>query len=104
MVVYSGHWDHFGKRADGIYHGARDNALSVAALLELAKAFASIPQVCVVCGACGGVCVSVSLFSLLTDWNAWSHRSSEGAQFCSWHPQPRSKAFWYVHTPGFELL
>jgi Zn-dependent M28 family amino/carboxypeptidase len=46
VVVYSGHWDHFGKRADGIYHGARDNALSVAALLELAKAFASVPQVC----------------------------------------------------------
>jgi Zn-dependent M28 family amino/carboxypeptidase len=45
VVVYSGHWDHFGKRADGIYHGARDNALSVAALLELAKAFASVPQV-----------------------------------------------------------
>lgn len=59
VVVYSGHWDHFGKRADGIYHGARDNALSVAALLELAKAFASVPQVC---GVCGGVCGRV-LFS-----------------------------------------
>jgi Zn-dependent M28 family amino/carboxypeptidase len=56
VVVYSGHWDHFGKRADGIYHGARDNALSVAALLELAKAFASVPQVCGVCGACAVAC------------------------------------------------
>lgn len=45
VIVYSGHWDHFGKRVDGIYHGARDNALSVAALLELAKGFAAVPKV-----------------------------------------------------------
>ena len=25
-VVYTAHWDHFGKTAEGIFHGARDNA------------------------------------------------------------------------------
>ena len=45
-VVYMGHWDHFGRdttlEGDQIYNGARDNATGTAALLELAKAFASI--------------------------------------------------------------
>ena len=26
-VVYTAHWDHFGKRDEGIFHGAEDNAL-----------------------------------------------------------------------------
>ncbi len=45
VVVYTAHWDHFGKRGEEIFYGARDNALGVAALLELAKAFTNIPQV-----------------------------------------------------------
>jgi Zn-dependent M28 family amino/carboxypeptidase len=47
IVVFTAHWDHFGVYSDGsgrIYHGARDNALGVAALIALAKAFASIPK------------------------------------------------------------
>ena len=43
-VVYSAHWDHFGKDAtlkgDPIYHGAVDNGTGIAALLEIADAFA----------------------------------------------------------------
>ena len=28
-VVYTAHWDHFGKNADGIFHGAEDDALGM---------------------------------------------------------------------------
>jgi Zn-dependent M28 family amino/carboxypeptidase len=39
FVVYTAHWDHFGKNADGIFHGAEDDALGCAALIEEARAF-----------------------------------------------------------------
>src|SRR5437763_17107996 len=42
-VVYTAHWDHFGKNADGIFHGAEDDALGCAALVEMAKAFKQLP-------------------------------------------------------------
>jgi Zn-dependent M28 family amino/carboxypeptidase len=42
-VVYTAHWDHFGKNADGIFHGAEDDALGCAALIEVAKAFTKLP-------------------------------------------------------------
>jgi len=38
-VVYTAHWDHFGKNADGIFHGAEDDALGCAALIEMGRAF-----------------------------------------------------------------
>ena len=37
-VVYTAHWDHFGKSAEGIFHGARDNASGTGALIEMARA------------------------------------------------------------------
>jgi Zn-dependent M28 family amino/carboxypeptidase len=44
VIVYSAHWDHFGKddalEGDRIYNGAIDNGTGVAALLEIAEAFA----------------------------------------------------------------
>jgi len=44
IVVYSAHWDHFGRdpklAGDQIYNGAVDNGTGVAALLEIADAFA----------------------------------------------------------------
>jgi Zn-dependent M28 family amino/carboxypeptidase len=47
-VIYSAHWDHFGIGAkldgDSIYNGALDNASGTAGLLNLAKAFAAMPQ------------------------------------------------------------
>ena len=46
VVVYTAHWDHFGwdpalpgPKPNQVYHGARDNASGVAALLALAKAY-----------------------------------------------------------------
>jgi len=46
-VLYSAHWDHLGTRAagegDGIHRGALDNAIGVAALLEVAGRFAAEP-------------------------------------------------------------
>ncbi len=47
-VVYTAHWDHVGIGApvdgDTIYNGAVDNATGTAALLELAQAFAALPE------------------------------------------------------------
>lgn len=46
-VVYTAHWDHMGidttLKGDQIYNGAVDNALGVAALLELARAYRAAP-------------------------------------------------------------
>jgi Zn-dependent M28 family amino/carboxypeptidase len=42
-VVYTAHWDHFGKTSDGIFHGAEDDALGCAALIEMASAFGKLP-------------------------------------------------------------
>jgi Zn-dependent M28 family amino/carboxypeptidase len=44
VIVYSAHWDHFGKdpklAGDQIYNGAIDNGTGIAGLLEIAEAFA----------------------------------------------------------------
>src|SRR6185312_2044670 len=42
-VVYTAHWDHFGKGPEGIFHGAEDDALGCAALVEMARAFKQLP-------------------------------------------------------------
>jgi len=42
-VVYTAHWDHFGKSADGIFHGAEDDGLGCAALIEMARTFTKLP-------------------------------------------------------------
>jgi Zn-dependent M28 family amino/carboxypeptidase len=42
-VIYTAHWDHFGKTADGIFHGAEDDGLGCAALIEVARAFVRLP-------------------------------------------------------------
>ena len=46
-VVYTAHWDHLGigpaVNGDNIYNGAKDNAVGVAAILELARAFTKLP-------------------------------------------------------------
>jgi hypothetical protein len=48
VVVYSAHLDHLGVGApvhgDSIYNGALDNAIGSAALLEIARAFTSLPR------------------------------------------------------------
>ena len=47
-VLYTSHWDAFGIGApvngDAVYHGAVDNAVAVAGLLEIARAFAAMPS------------------------------------------------------------
>ena len=43
-MVYTAHWDHFGKTPDGIFHGAEDDALGCAALIEMARTFAKLPE------------------------------------------------------------
>ena len=48
-VIYSGHWDHIGvgepdARGDRIFNGAMDNASGTAALIELARGFATQPK------------------------------------------------------------
>jgi Zn-dependent M28 family amino/carboxypeptidase len=45
-VVYTAHWDHYGRgvpvKGDDIYNGALDNASGVAAMLEMARAFTQV--------------------------------------------------------------
>jgi Zn-dependent M28 family amino/carboxypeptidase len=48
-VIFSAHWDHLGigspdAKGDSIYNGAADNASGTAALLEIARAFRSLPE------------------------------------------------------------
>jgi Zn-dependent M28 family amino/carboxypeptidase len=48
-IIYTAHWDHLGigkpdETGDSIYNGALDNASGSAALLELARAFKSLPE------------------------------------------------------------
>jgi Zn-dependent M28 family amino/carboxypeptidase len=47
-VVYTAHWDHLGKddslEGDQIYNGALDNASGTAGLIEVARAYAQLPQ------------------------------------------------------------
>jgi Zn-dependent M28 family amino/carboxypeptidase len=46
-VIYTAHWDHFGigvpVNGDRIYHGAVDNATGIAGMIELGRAFATLP-------------------------------------------------------------
>jgi Zn-dependent M28 family amino/carboxypeptidase len=42
-VVYTAHWDHFGKTSEGVFHGAEDDGLGCAALIEIARAFTKLP-------------------------------------------------------------
>ena len=46
-VIYTAHWDHLGRdprlKGDQIFNGAADNAAGCAVLLELARAFISLP-------------------------------------------------------------
>jgi len=48
VIIYTAHWDHFGKapdmEGDNIFNGAFDNATGTASLLELAEAFMSLKQ------------------------------------------------------------
>jgi Zn-dependent M28 family amino/carboxypeptidase len=47
-VIFTAHWDHLGRdpslAGDSIYNGANDNALGVAQLLEIARAFAALQE------------------------------------------------------------
>ena len=48
FVVYTAHWDHFGRNpqlvGNQIFHGAADNASGVAGVLEIAKAYKELAQ------------------------------------------------------------
>jgi Zn-dependent M28 family amino/carboxypeptidase len=47
-VLYTAHWDHFGRdttrQGDQIFNGALDNATGTAALVQMAEAFTKLPQ------------------------------------------------------------
>ena len=47
-IVYTAHWDHFGRNpnleGDQIFNGAMDNATGTSALIEIAEAFLSLSQ------------------------------------------------------------
>jgi Zn-dependent M28 family amino/carboxypeptidase len=41
-VIYTAHWDHLGKSAEGIFHGAVDNASGTGSILEIARAMLKV--------------------------------------------------------------
>ena len=48
-IIFSAHWDHLGigkpdAKGDSIYNGAADNASGTASLLQIARAFKSLPE------------------------------------------------------------
>ncbi|MGH8495531.1 MAG: M28 family metallopeptidase [Gammaproteobacteria bacterium] len=47
-IIYMAHWDHLGRdesrEGDQIFNGAQDNATGVAAIMEIAEAFAGAPE------------------------------------------------------------
>lgn len=47
-IIYSAHWDHLGtdktRKGDQIYNGAHDNATGTGGLIEVAEAFATLPE------------------------------------------------------------
>ncbi|NML19994.1 M28 family peptidase [Pseudoflavitalea sp. G-6-1-2] len=49
VIIYTAHWDHLGvgkadEKGDSIYNGAMDNASATAGLIEIARAFKSLPE------------------------------------------------------------
>ncbi len=48
VIIYSGHWDHFGvgeiQDGDSIYNGAVDNGTTMAMMFEIGEAFASMEE------------------------------------------------------------
>jgi Zn-dependent M28 family amino/carboxypeptidase len=96
-IIYSAHWDHFGwdtklpgSKHDQIYHGAADNASGVAALLELAKAFAALPQ--------------PPRRSILFIASTGEERGLLGAQFYATHPlYPLSKTLADINMDVMNL-
>jgi Zn-dependent M28 family amino/carboxypeptidase len=75
-IVYVAHWDHLGVDpsldGDGIYNGAADNATGVAALLEVAEAFASLP---------GGTARSVTFLAVTAE-----EKGLLGSRYFAAHP------------------
>ena len=43
-IVYTAHWDHMGKGPEGIFHGAVDNGIGTAGLIEIARAFTKLAE------------------------------------------------------------
>lgn len=97
LVVYSAHWDHFGideqlpgPRTQQIFHGARDNASGVAALLELARAYKALPTP-----------PKRSILFLLT---TAEERGLLGAQYYARHPlYPLNKTLLDINVDSLNL-
>ncbi|MES2264508.1 MAG: M28 family peptidase [Pseudomonadota bacterium] len=96
-VIYSAHWDHFGiddslpgPRTRQIFHGALDNASGVAALLEVAQAYQSLP-----------VAPKRSVLFVLT---TAEERGLLGAQYYARHPlYPLAKTVLNINLDGLNV-
>ena len=97
VVIYSAHWDHFGidetlpgPRTQQIFHGAVDNASGVAALLQIAKAYKSLP-----------VAPKRTILFVLT---TAEERGMLGAQYYVRHPlYPLDKTLVDINVDGMNL-
>ncbi len=96
-VVYSAHWDHFGvdttlpgPRGGQIFHGARDNASGVAAMLEVAKAYRALP--------------TPPKRSILFVLTTAEERGLLGAQYYARHPlYPLAKTLIDINIDGLNM-
>jgi Zn-dependent M28 family amino/carboxypeptidase len=97
VVLYSAHWDHFGidgtlpgPRTQQIFHGARDNAAGVAALLAVARAYKAQP-----------VAPKRSIVFLFT---TGEERGLLGAQYYARNPlYPLNKTLLDLNVDGLNL-
>jgi Zn-dependent M28 family amino/carboxypeptidase len=96
-VIYSAHWDHFGidstlpgPRTQQIFHGARDNASGVAALLAVARAYKALP--------------AAPKRSIVFLFTTGEERGLLGAQYYARNPlYPLNKTLLDINVDGMNL-
>ena len=93
-VIYSAHWDHLGigkpdAKGDSIYNGAADNASGTAALLQIARAFQSLPDGVIACDLAGRVVSLNATAERLLSWTAanYPQYSRRHSQYISRSPR-----------------
>ena len=92
-VLYTAHWDHFGRdtaiKGDQIFNGALDNASGCASILEIAKAFTKLPT---------RPARSIMFIALTGE-----ERGLLGAKYFAEHPlMPLNKVLADINVDGFN--
>jgi len=105
VIVFTAHWDHLGRKGNGIYHGARDNALGLAALLEIGRAFQKLPTTKVRLLHTGLVIIVVIVIVIVITFTNWIYASTEEAFYIvSVHYLRRTNPAWLVTLRGSSVI